>query len=407
MTEGNVTGQPSTVANPSDAFMEAKMDGERDGSIQVSGSKGVDFDALDSIEATRQEYVESKNDKLAKNKIPGATNEKGNGKGSKESGEETSEESSEEASKEGVVENKSQKAAEQKARKIIKALDGDSYLDIPHDANVPVKIDGKVIHVPVADLISNFSGKTSWDRKFSEVDKKEKIFKKEKEQIFSHFKTMKEHMDSNNPMEAFSYLVDTLGGDKHTFRKAMRDSFTPEILSLYNMTEEERHAHEVKSESEMLRDRLSRTEAERNRYAQEKALFSKVQDTKRQLGISDEQWDLASESLSELGHENTEPEFVRDYILAKNAVSRVDSVMNQIAPGVELPTEQSDKIVRFVMEDPGVTDEDLDYIIRQATAIDSRKMQTLNDKAAIQPKKPVYNANSTPEKPEFFTDYED
>jgi len=412
MTEGNVTGQPMPVANPSDAFMEAKLDGERDGTVHVSGSKGPDFDSLDAVEQTRKEFVDAKNKRTdnikdkPQDKIPGKENENHDGKSDGKSATKESKESKQE-SKEGAVDDKSQKTAEQKARKIIKALDGESILDIPHDANVPVKVDGKVIHVPVADLINNYSGKTSWDKKFSEVDRKEKQWLKEKEAIFTHFKEMKKHMDEKRPLDAFSYLVDTLGGDKHTFIKAMRDAFTPEILNLYNMTEEERQSYEVKSEAEALRERLQKTEAEKNRYAQEKETFLKVHGFKRNLGISDEQWGMASEALENLGHTNAEPELVRDYIVAQNAISRVDQIVAKIAPGVELPTEKSDKIVKFVMEDPAITDDDLEYVIRQATVLENRKLQTLTEKAPDQIQKPVHQTNKTSTRPEFFSDFED
>ena len=59
----------------------------------------------------------------------------------------------------------------------IRMADGDLY-NIDSQSTMPVKIDGKVEEVPVQELINNYSGKTAWDKKFTEIGKEKKTAKK-------------------------------------------------------------------------------------------------------------------------------------------------------------------------------------------------------------------------------------
>ena len=53
---------------------------------------------------------------------------------------------------------------------MIKAKYEDSELDIDEESLVPVKINGQDQMVPIKELLTNYSGKVAWDKKFSELD---------------------------------------------------------------------------------------------------------------------------------------------------------------------------------------------------------------------------------------------
>lgn len=404
---------PRTVNNAGDAFLDAKMDGDRDGTLSVSGSKAPSFDDFDNVVKTREDFTKARksvtkipggNDGLRKEKSSEKTNEEIEVKNSSDG---VSKKEEKESDKSGVDESKDLKTPdESKVKKTIKALDGENNLDLNPSVKIPVKIEGKVQQVELQELLNNYSGKVVYDKKFNELSKSKKAWESERETIFSHFKTMRDHMQNNKPVDAFGYLVDILGGDRHNFIKTMREALAPEVINLYNMTDEERQAYESKTEAEALRSKLQSLEAEKIRLREASELRAKQESIKRSLGIDDETYESVIEELNGMGHENAAPEFIGEYIRAKNAYGKIEQMAKAINPSLVADVDFIDEVVKLSMEHTDLNDEDLEYIIREATG-HKKELQTLTDKSSSTQIAMPHKKQTTTGKPEFFSDYED
>jgi len=135
----------------------------------TAGSGGITFDDLEGL-----------HDQAEKDAKPSKSEPKAKGKEEKkeESDDDDDEEESEEDDEEESDEESEAKAKDTaknvidagiKGKKLQASFAGKDF-DLHTGATIPVKIDGTIQSVPIQSLINNYSGKQTWDKKFSELD---------------------------------------------------------------------------------------------------------------------------------------------------------------------------------------------------------------------------------------------
>ena len=88
-----------------------------------------------------------------------------------EDGEEEESETEEESKEEEESEEVEEKPEPKKDSKKLRMRMGDELFNVDSDASFKVKVDGQNVDVPLQELINNYSGKTAWDKKFTEIGK--------------------------------------------------------------------------------------------------------------------------------------------------------------------------------------------------------------------------------------------
>lgn len=231
----------------------------------------------------------------------------------KASKDEADEEEEEDSDEEGEVEEKKEEEGkEEKPKKDSKKLRmrmGDELYNVDSDASVKVKVDGELTDVPLQELINNFSGKTAWDKKFTELGKEKKSLEIEKSQIMSQKQELSEHVkkaiaplkDPNgNPLDSLMYLVEMSGEDPYTAYRRIMESNLEEISNLMDMTETERELHFHKK-----KDELHSSIARKRQEAQQKEqafnqVVQKVDQLRQSFNVSEDDFVDASEELERI-----------------------------------------------------------------------------------------------------------
>ena len=96
--------------------------------------------------------------------------------------------------------------------KIRKFLAGEKEFDLPEDATAVQTVDGEEVEVKLSDLFSNYSGKTSWDKKFTELDTERRTFEKQQDQIQNDLNNIhKRFVDEKDPEAAIKYIGRAMG----------------------------------------------------------------------------------------------------------------------------------------------------------------------------------------------------
>lgn len=161
--------------------------------------------------------------------------------------EEKEEEEESEDDEEPLVENDPNEIKQDKNSKKLRMRmsDGELY-NIDAESTFKVKVDGEMQEVPVQELINNYSGKTAWDKKFTEIGKEKKTLEFEKSQIQSQKNKLIQAVNSalgpikdpdKNPMDSLLYLVEMTGEDPYTAYRRIMESNLEELGSLMDMTE--------------------------------------------------------------------------------------------------------------------------------------------------------------------------
>lgn len=175
--------------------------------------------------------------------------------------EEKEEEEESEDDEEPLVENDPNEIKQDKNSKKLRMRmsDGELY-NIDAESTFKVKVDGEMQEVPVQELINNYSGKTAWDKKFTEIGKEKKTLEFEKSQIQSQKNKLIQAVNSalgpikdpdKNPMDSLLYLVEMTGEDPYTAYRRIMESNLEELGSLMDMTETERELYFHRKKDEL------------------------------------------------------------------------------------------------------------------------------------------------------------
>lgn len=286
----------------------------------------------------------------------------------KDDDDEESEEKDEE--QDGKEEVKEEKPAEKK--KMIKSrVDGEDS-GIPADAEIRVKIDGKHKYVNVQDLADNYSGKVSFEKKFSEISEQKKAadqeinsYKADKESMIGHLSKIAGILDDPNasPIEALNYLVDMSGRDVIEFEKKVFSSMSEEVDSYLDMSEEDRTAYWAMRENKVLKQKLESSSAKAADRSSQKEEIARIATLREAHGVSEEAFVSTYRQMGELGYNEKDltPETVVDFAMRAPYYEKASSIVEKFQNHFE--GDQKDEFIKDVAEsmisDRSVTEADV------------------------------------------------
>jgi len=242
---------------------------------------------------------------------------------------------------------KSEEEKEDKAEvKKLKIRMSDGLYGIESDAKIRVKVDGEFQEVPLQDMINDYSGKTAWDKKFSEIGQEKKVLESEKAQITKSKEFLQEtvsevmgHLQDpeKNPLDALNFLVEKSGQDSYTVWRRTLEANLEEVESLMYMSDVERKAYFLEKKDEF---RTKSDEARKAEFAKEESFnqaLQKVDSLRQAHGVSEEQFLKALDELDESGHDTNKmsDEQVVDYASLNPHVNDVQDVLEPYEDSID------------------------------------------------------------------------
>jgi hypothetical protein len=235
--------------------------------------------------------------------------EEGKKEAKKEKKEESFDDESEEEEK-PLEDQPINEATENKESKKIRMRMGDGELyNVDSNSTFKVKVDGEMVDVAVQDLLNNYSGKTAWDKKFTEIGKEKKLIEverntltKQKDQLLSHLnEALGPIRDKNkNPIDSLLYLVEMSGEDPYAAYRRIMEANLGELSELIDMSETERELFFHKKKDEL----HSNVNKKRQDKQQKEQVFNqtvqKVDALRQARNVTEDQFVDASEELEEI-----------------------------------------------------------------------------------------------------------
>lgn len=215
--------------------------------------------------------------------------------------------------------------------------DGKKY-EVPMDATIKVKVDGKGEKVTIAELRDAYSGQKAWDKKFQELDaEKSRTSAKEQEltKVQAVIKStlgevsagVKEALAGNkNPMEAVNKIIDLLQLDSYDFNKALFDSLSEELVALDQMDEYERKAYWLEKKNNHLQQRHSSFEEKMKESKTQADRLAHIDRIREAHGVSEEDFVSAYTQLSQMG-KTVNPEQVVTYAANLPFVTQAEELL--------------------------------------------------------------------------------
>ena len=337
-------------------------------SVQNSDTDAILFDDLDKspksketkkdiLPASAEEALKSKSDAKSKAE-PKKSADKEPKKDSKEP----------EAKKATTQPDKSPESGEEKEKpkveaKKLKAKYADRAYEFEEDATVSVKIDGKEVEVPIKEIISNYSGKVAWDKRFSELDRERKIYKQMKDASEAKIKSIFEEPD---PEIRFYKMAELSGVDPIQVRRKFLEDNIQLLEKWYNMTEDERRADELEYENKLLKLKTEAMAKEQAFKSQKEALAKRVQELMVSHKIDKAEFVSRYDEIEtlveqgKLEEDKLTPEFVAETIVKDRLWSAVEESVNKLQ--IETTPEKIMKLVELSYQE-GLSPQDMGDIV--------------------------------------------
>lgn len=223
--------------------------------------------------------------------------------------EESEEDSEEESDKEEKEVKEEEKKEDKKDSKKLRMKMGNELYNIDSEATFKVKVDGETLEVPVQELINNYSGKTAWDKKFTEIGKEKKALEYETSKLTRQKEFLDNHLynaliplkDPNkNPLESVLYLVEMSGEDPYTAYRRMMEANLEELGGLLDMTETERELYFHKKKDQLYSDVARKRNEKQQKEQTFNQVLEKVNSLRQSYNVSEEAFVDASEELESI-----------------------------------------------------------------------------------------------------------
>ena len=295
--------------------------------------------------------------------------------------------------------------------KRIMAKQGENDLELYANTSFKHKVDGEEVDVELQELLNNYSGKVSYDKKFQEFSSQKKDFEKYKneydtdiEQINGYINNFAEKIRNNDAMGALEYFAEFAGMKPHEFRSNLLNQLTPEIYRRSEMSPEQLQAEELRSQNEFL---MRQQESDQKRYQDEQALRElemEIANVQEAHNISDADFEAAYQSLvqEEMGQPIT-PKLVADYYVNLQAFNKADTILSSLDPNLSLQDEIIDTLQDIIVKNPDFDDQDLIDIVSQVYT-DTKTKASKSVSKKVQPQK---QEKKEPKSKENYLDWDD
>lgn len=215
--------------------------------------------------------------------------------------------------------------------KMVKALRGENPYEVPEDAIFTQKVNGVDTEISLRDLLNDYSGKTDWNKKYSELGNEKQAFKKSQIEFDTRVNTFVEKAKESK-IDALAYLAETAGADPVAFIKEFKEGLIPDLQEYMNMSEVERQAYDTKQELDIIK-KSNETKAKNEASIKEQAeLEARVHSQIEELGVSQDDYVAAYDRMVNSGsipQELHTPESVAQWIAMEGRVDLVnDALMN-------------------------------------------------------------------------------
>lgn len=294
---------------------------------------------------------------------------------SEESNEEAEAEENElssEAESNGEESEASEETLEEEIKKLI-AKYGDQETEIAANALFKHKVDGEEVEVELQELLNNYSGKVSYDKKFQEFSNQKKDFDAYKnqydneiQQINGYINDFAKKIKDNDAMGALEYFAQFAGMKPYEFRRELLNQITPEISRRANLSPEQIQAEDLAMQNEYLLQQQESAQKQSQAQQAQKELEMEIANVQEAHGMSDEAFNEAYQDLLDSDYDGTiTPQSVADYYVHSQAFSRADSILEGISPVLAEQEQIVESLQKVIVENPSFDNDDLKEIVEE------------------------------------------
>ena len=355
--------------------------------VAGGGDAPVSWDQLESVSNYRSEVAKKE-----------ATEEL---KAEKEAKKELGEPKDDKQSVKKVTPDKDKAAAEKQAEaKRLKVKAEDKELDLPLDAKVPVKIDGKLEEVSLQEALSRYSQQKHLDKIYQDFKKEKSTFENERGTMKKTMDQIKSLLEQGDLRKLVEVVAEPAGLDPSKVYKELKTSWEQKFEEAQALSPEERKAKALEEELSYYRQKQ---EAEKTRQAQLKEtqeLESKVEQVMQTASMDKETFVKRFDELVDLGYQaqDLSPEMIADYHKNMMVVTHVEAKLAEVNPDIAADQSVIEQLATLAMQ-TGATKAEIEAVIEELyTGQAEKKLAKKMNKSIAKAKAetPVKNSGKDP-----------
>jgi len=283
------------------------------------------------------------------------------------------------------VKDKEAKPSSEAQKKTLKAKSGESELDIPEDAVFKVKVGGQDIEVPLKELQANYSGKTHWDKKFTELSNEKGKFNQMKNDAESKIKAI---FESPSAEERFYRMAEFSGKNPVEVRREFLTENIKLLEKYYSMSDDEKKADELQFENQYLKHQQETLKKSSELKQTQEVLKSKVEKIKATHQIADDQFVSRYDEIQSLVKEGKieesklTPEFIAETIVKDNLWTAAEQAITKF--GIDFPDALKPKKIMDLIDvsyQNGITNpKDIEEMVNEVWGTKGKKA-VIDDKS--------------------------
>ena len=363
------------------------------------GESPVSWDQLEAVSNFRSEVAkneakeEIQAEKAAGKELNGAKAEKNAEKPGKDAlGK------AEAKSPKAKTEEEPAKTAEQKRLKI---QHGEEAFDLPLDAKVPVKIDGKVEQVSLSEALARYSQQKHLDQKYQDYKKEKATFDTERGKMKDMIDRVHDLLVNKKDIRGFIETVaEPLGLDPSELYQQTVTQMEAKFEEAQTLSPEERKAKALEEELSYFRRKQDEAKQQAAKAKSQQELEAKVESVLQTTGMDKAAFVKSYDELVKLGFqpESLTAEQIGSYYRNVQTINRIETKLAEKNPELAQDQATIERLATLAIQTQA-SPEEIDQVIEQLYTSEAeqklaKKINRSQRKAAAET--PVKNPGKDP-----------
>jgi len=305
-----------------------------------------------------------------------------------------------------------QQEIQEEIKKIL-ARAGEEEMELDANTLFRHKVDGQDVDVNLQELLNNYSGKVSYDKKFQELNDERNNFEQEYgyyeeniNELLDNTEAIEELMENNNYLGALEKFAEFSGMEPFQFKRELLAQLTPEMERRSLLSPEELRAEELAAQNEYLSRQAQLSEEQIMEQQEYEEVYAQVRAVQEQYGIEDADFRWCYDQLAEVAEQDgfegeITVDHVAQYYYNVTAYQAAHDILNQTNPALISNAEVLDNLQQIIVDNPDFSEQDIVDIVNEVYGgIQKQASKNVSQK--------ISNQNSSqPKKSNAKRDYED
>lgn len=237
--------------------------------------------------------------------------------------------------------------------KLLKLKNGETTLDVSPDALVPVKVDGKVIEIPLQEAINRYSQQSHLDKLYKTYKTEKDGFDKQRDLMSKALERSQDLLVNKKDLRGFlEYISEAMGVDGDQIYQETVGGLQKQLEELLTLSPEERKIRELEQEVTRFKGRKEAEVQAKEQAKSRAALEGQVNQIMQTHGMDKAALVKAWDDLTTLGHnpDDITPEFLGAYYANTQKISTIEAKLAAISPELVKNTAAVESLATFAIQ---------------------------------------------------------